>query len=180
MQPQIRIPRPDDAPELGRFAVACWREAYADLMPEALLAAIDDARRIEGFRKALQAVPGERGMWVAESAGEDGRTAVVGWSSFGPCRDAGAPPRAGELYALYVQRKLWGTGLGVELLERALSDLRARELAPVSLWVLADNARARRFYERHGFALEPGRERVTKRVADTAFDLEHSRYVLPG
>lgn len=142
------------------MAVTTWREACAGLMPEALLAAVDLERRLAGFRRSLQEVPGQRGMWVAERPDGDGESRIVAWSSVGPCRDGGAPPEAGELYALYVLRELWGTGIAVALLERSLADLAARGLAPVSLWVLTGNARARRFYERHGFALDPGEESV--------------------
>jgi len=98
-------------------------------------------------------------MWVAESTDHAEENRIVGWSSFGPCRDEGAPPRAGELYSIFVLRELWGTGLGRELLARSVAGLAVRDLVPISLWVLAGNVRARRFYERHGFGLERGHER---------------------
>ncbi len=176
----IRAPREEDAPGLARLLVTSWREAYTGLMPEALIAAVDYERRLAGFRRWLGEPPGQRGMLLAESAGGDGGPRIVAWAAHGPCRDEGAPPRAGELYALYVLRELWGTGLGRELLERSLADLAARELAPVSLWVLTGNLRACRFYEREGFRLEPGREREVKRVFDTPYELEHSRYLRSG
>jgi GNAT superfamily N-acetyltransferase len=48
-----------------------------------------------------------------------------------------------QLHALYVLSAYWGQGVGRRLLAAA---------GPVQeLWVLRDNARARRFYERHGW-----------------------------
>jgi GNAT superfamily N-acetyltransferase len=168
----------DDAPGMARVAVATWRAAYAQLMPEALLEAMSYERRAARFRAVLEPPLGRRGTWVAEEHGEGADEArIVGYSSFGPCRDEDAAASTGELYALYVLQELWGTGLGRLLLARALADLAQRELAPVALWVLSGNARARRFYEREGFVLEPGRERERKRVLD--FELEHARYVRP-
>ena len=62
----------------------------------------------------------------------------------------------------------WGTGLGHRLLRASLGD------QPASLWVLAANARARRFYAAHGF--EPdGQERV-----NAVFDRLELRMVRAG
>ena len=55
--------------------------------------------------------------------------------------------RGDELYKLYVEPAFQGRGIGGRLLEHAVSALGARRL-----WVLERNARARRFYARHGFA----------------------------
>jgi RimJ/RimL family protein N-acetyltransferase len=177
VEPRIRrTVGPDDAPGLARVAVAAWRAAYAGLMPEALLEAMGYERREARFREVLAPPLGLRGTWVAELA-DAGEPRAVGYASFGPCRDADATPGTGELYALYVLPALWGTGLGRELLARALGDLARRGLAPVTLWVLTGNARARRFYERAGFALEPGREREPKAVL--GFELDHARYARP-
>ena len=45
----------------------------------------------------------------------------------------------------------WGTGTANRLIAAALAALPD---GTVRLWVLADNHRARRFYERHGFAAD--------------------------
>jgi GNAT superfamily N-acetyltransferase len=51
----------------------------------------------------------------------------------------------------------FGTGLAGELHQRALAAWRALGTRHVQLWVLAGNLRARRFYERNGWAAD-GRE----------------------
>jgi GNAT superfamily N-acetyltransferase len=51
----------------------------------------------------------------------------------------------------------FGTGLAGELHERAVGDWRALGTRHAQLWVLAGNSRARRFYERNGWAAD-GRE----------------------
>ena len=60
------------------------------------------------------------------------------------------------LERLYVRPEAWGVGLAVDLHAAALEQLRG---ATASLWCLADNTRARRFYEREGWTLN-GDERV--------------------
>jgi GNAT superfamily N-acetyltransferase len=51
--------------------------------------------------------------------------AIVGYAGLGPERDEAAPPRTGELYALFVHPDWWGIGAGHALTEAALADLRA-------------------------------------------------------
>ena len=90
--------------------------------------------------------------------------AVVGFASFGPERavasasypatysTAGATALPGELYAIYVTPDWWSTGTGRALMDSVLAALTEARYPRVVLWVLADNARARRFYERASFA----------------------------
>ena len=144
--PVVRLARATDAEPLVRCHLACWQETYTGLVPQQALEEALAARgeRTERWRGILRDAAG---TFVAEHEGE-----VVGFASVGPApeEDLGDLPR---VHALYVLRAQWGTGLGHRLLQASLGD------QPASLWVLAANARARRFYAAHGF--EPdGQERV--------------------
>ena len=88
-------------------------------------------------------------MLVAEDGGS-----VVGFASCGESRDAAGE---GELYAIYALPEAWGSGVGRALMAAALEALRASGFATASLWVLEDNPRARRFYEREGWTPDGGR-----------------------
>lgn len=57
----------------------------------------------------------------------------------------------GLIENLYVRPDSRGEGLGSELLSRAESQLAQRGVDAVSLDVMADNERARRFYREHGY-----------------------------
>lgn len=65
----------------------------------------------------------------------------------------------GWLQRLFVREYVWGTGVAEELHAAALETLRAQGARSASLWCLAENPRARRFYEKHGWRLN-GSERV--------------------
>ena len=65
------------------------------------------------------------------------------------------------LEGLYVVPDRWGTGLADALHGQALELVRALGSARCHLWVLEDNARARRFYERRGWR-ENGETRVVE------------------
>ena len=86
----------------------------------------------------------------------EGKT-VVGFAGYGDCTDDDLSD-AGELFALYVLPEFYGTGLGRQLTREALSRLSQPK---VCLWVLKDNHRAIRFYEKYGFRPD-GREKTLK------------------
>jgi putative acetyltransferase len=67
----------------------------------------------------------------------------------------------GWLEGLYVVPERWGTGLADALHDRALDEVRQLGSASCQLWVLEDNVRARRFYERRGWH-ENGETRVVE------------------
>ncbi|GAB3064668.1 GNAT family N-acetyltransferase [Micromonospora schwarzwaldensis] len=83
-------------------------------------------------------------MTVAE---RDGR--LVGFSYLGP--DDEGDPTTGLLSAIHLDPDERGRGTGRALMVDALDALRARGWSRAALWVLADNASARRFYERGGW-----------------------------
>ena len=86
----------------------------------------------------------------------DGR--VVGFIGVGTRDDA---PDVGEVFALYVLPEYHGTGVAQRLMAAGLEALDGyRE---VCLWVLRDNARAIRFYQKCGFA-PTGEEMYSDRV----------------
>lgn len=142
----IRPATPADAPAIARIHVETWRSAYRGILPDAHLAALSIERRTAGWEKNLRANPGT--TLVAETNG-----AVVGWISFGPCRDDGEAHEA-EIYAVYVEAALQRAGVGGVLMTEAEARLAALfpTAARISLWVLERNSVARRFYERRGYA----------------------------
>jgi GNAT superfamily N-acetyltransferase len=65
------------------------------------------------------------------------------------------------LEALYVAPSAWGSGVADRLHDAAVAELRARGVERARLWVLEENHRARRFYERHGWTPD-GTSRVVE------------------
>lgn len=104
----------------------------------------------------------------------DGR--IVGVVLAGPDPD---DPTLGHLARLYVDPDRWGAGIGTALHDVAIADLVARRFPTATLWVLEDNLRARRWYERLGWT-QTGERKPTYEPAgiyDTQYvrDLHTSR-----
>ena len=132
-----------DAREVADVNLRAWTYAYGHVVPPDRLAAVD----VEG-REQLHTRAAEAGnLFVVEQSGE-----IVGYVALGRSSARDAP--GGEVYAIYVAPEALGTGAGTALMERAEEELRARGYESAILYVLDDNPRARRFYERQGWELD--------------------------
>ncbi len=142
----ITHPTLDDLEEMGRVHVQVWQEAYAGLLPEAYLAALDPTVGPARWRARIEQPSGEVDWWLARDD-----LGIVGMATVGPGRDDDAPVSL-ELYAINVLRRAHGSGLADDLMAVAVGDRAAY------LWVLDGNVRARSFYRRYGFVDEGGRK----------------------
>jgi GNAT superfamily N-acetyltransferase len=145
----VRDAVPDDAEAIAEVQVASWRWAYDGLLPASVLDGLSVDERAAMWRQAAADPDPAARVFVAE---HDGR--IVGFASVGTTTDEDAPPRTGELFAIYLVREVAGTGVGAELLELAVEALRSAGLDRATLWVLETNERARWFYERRGWTFD--------------------------
>jgi GNAT superfamily N-acetyltransferase len=167
----IRAGSAADAAQIAAVQREGWFAAYEGIIPAEIInrvTAPDEGARV---RQSFRTRPWQR-MLVAVAAEQDGPgtagaaagPGVVGYAAFGPETDVldapwphplstgGEDGRVAELYALYVRPAWWSTGTGRALMERVLARSSGAGYRSITLWVLRDNRRARRFYERAGFA----------------------------
>ena len=165
----IRAGLPADADAIARVQVASWRAAYRGLVPDAHLDGLDWRERA-AVRRGQLARAADEGVRVHVAVSGE---SLAGFVATGPERDGDLAARgAQEVYAIYVAPRDWGKGFGRGLLGRAVDDV-PPEIACV-LWVLADNQRAREFYERQGFWADGS----TKSIQIGGHDLGEVRYRL--
>jgi ribosomal protein S18 acetylase RimI-like enzyme len=155
----------EDIDAVAALHVRTWQVGYAGIVPADVLDALDPAALAE--RRRSRPVPPGAQTVVAEDGG-----AIIGFALFGPYRlqqeqDA-YDPAAGELYAIYVDPGRWSTGAGRALMAAAREALAAAGYPEFRLWVLEENHRARRFYERAGMAPDGDRDVYTPRGSSTA------------
>lgn len=149
----IRLARFEDAEGINDLHIASWQASYRGILPDHVLDGMDREARLTK-RKQQLSTPSRVVWWVGEDP--DGR--IVAWCCTGPVRpdeneDLTEP--AHELFAMYLLPDVIGTGLGRRIWEHALERLDRDFADQIILWVLADNARAIRFYERAGFREDP-------------------------
>jgi GNAT superfamily N-acetyltransferase len=161
----IRGAGPEDSEALAHVRAMSWRSAYDGLLPPALIAAATGPDGPERQRRFLAEDHARRAL-LAEDDG-----APVGMAIYGPDREAG--DGAAELYLIYVLPEYWSKDVGRPLMERVLHDVRAGRYSRLSLWVLAANLRARRFYERYGFASRD--DKVIDRHGHVTYEIRYER-----
>ncbi len=154
----IRAATIADAAGIAVVQRAGWFAAYEGIVPHDIIEQVQAPDGGARIRERLRGRPWQHTLVACDEAGE-----VVGYAAYGPERDvlygfwppaltgAGAAGQVGELYALYVHPDWWSTGTGRALISDVLDKTTALGYGEVVLWVLEENARARRFYSLAGF-----------------------------
>ena len=137
-----------DADEIADVHARSWQVAYRGLLPNEVIEQMVRGRadRAARMRALLETADEPHHFFVALEGG-----AVVGMAVTSPSRDPDATSATGELEAIYLAPEALGRGIGRVLHDAAMDDLRDRGFTEVTLWVLRDNERARRFYEAAGW-----------------------------
>lgn len=165
---RIREAESDDALVLATVHIESWHAAYTGLVPDQYLAALDAARRAEGFRREL--AEGRVAIDIAECEG-----GVVGFVTYGPSEDADLiPDDAGEIRAIYLKPVWWRTGIGRLLCAHAERALSSTGYRLAVLWVLRGNSDACAFYQAMGFHADGAHK-----MANYGIPLEVVRYRKP-
>jgi ribosomal protein S18 acetylase RimI-like enzyme len=142
----IRAAVPSDARAIAEVHVASWRWAYRGQLPDEYLDRLSVEEREAQWTSAIADLPHGAGVLVAEESGR-----IVGFVEHGPTGDDDADDSTGEILAIYLLENAIGRGTGRSLLIEALGGLRYGGFRRATLWVLASNDAARRFYEKAGW-----------------------------
>ncbi len=137
---EIRPAVAADAPAIAQVHVTTWRETYAGLLPDDLLAGLSVERREAQWAAqiAVADAPGNTSRVLVATAPGRG---VVGFASCGPERE----PEHGfdaELYTIYLLAEFHGRGIGRELFVRTCEQAVAVGFRSLRLWVLEGNPTA--------------------------------------
>jgi GNAT superfamily N-acetyltransferase len=127
---EVRAAADVDVDHLAKVWYDGWQDAHARILP----AGLARHRTLESFRQRLRA--GLSGVRVAGRRGEPTGFCMV---------------KHDELYQLYVAAAERGAGVAAALLADAEQRLAASGVATAWLACAIGNARAARFYEKHGW-----------------------------
>jgi GNAT superfamily N-acetyltransferase len=174
----VRAARGSDAPDVARIQVECWRQRYAGIIPEAVLAELtsDDAadRWRERWAEAIGKPPTSKHRVLVSTSGR----AVAGFASVGPASDEDRwPATDAELYELRIAPGLTRQGHGGRLLNAVADTLASDRFTQASAWVLEADTAMRRFLETAGWAGDGARSELDMGVRVPIVRLHTS---LPG
>ncbi len=141
---QIRLATLDDAPRCADIHGRSWMFAYSDAVGKDIIESYN-ARWLFVWKKMLENNTDTHYVIL------EGDT-IVGFTSINPSRDADAPDGMFELTGLYLDPDHIGKGYGKRAMDFVKHEASARGYTVISLWMLDQNNRAKRFYEKAGFA----------------------------
>jgi GNAT superfamily N-acetyltransferase len=144
----VRTARESDAPAVGLVQDAVWREAYAAVLPDEVLAAFEPSAFASAWRRSLATPPAGVHRLLVACAGDQ----VVGFAAIGPSQDPDASPETGELTALGVHPQARRAGHGSRLLNAAVDTLRGAGASAIATWILATDESGRAFLTRAGLS----------------------------
>lgn len=134
-----RIKQTDDRYAVSRIYEESWKFAYKNIIPQSF----------------LDSIPA--GRWASRLDAAEMNTLVmienddfIGTSSY--CKSR-FPEFSGfgEIVSIYLLPDYIGKGYGKPLLDAVIGELAKLGYRDIFLWVLEDNLRARKFYEKAGF-----------------------------
>lgn len=142
-----RAPERQDAPALSHFGRQSFSDTFAHLYKPHDLSAYLNRVYTPAIFLADMATP-DTEFRIAESGGK-----IIGFCKLGAVTVPidPVPPRSIELRQLYVDRNFHGSGVAATLMAWALDRAFALGCEHVYLSVYAENYRAQKFYQRHGF-----------------------------
>lgn len=129
----------DDLFEISNIYESSWKYAYKKIIPQDYLDSISKGRWANSINRE-----GMNNLVLIE----DGL--IVGTASF--CKSRWEQySDFGEIVSIYLLPDYIGKGYGSHLLKRCIEQLNKLGFTKLLLWVLEDNTRARRFYEKNSF-----------------------------
>jgi ribosomal protein S18 acetylase RimI-like enzyme len=138
-----RRPLPNEAEAMAALHVQCWREAYTAIVPSDVSATFDARKIIERWREHIG--NSERFLMAAFDAEKP-----VAFINQGRPVEKIFEGMDGHIAAVYVAQSHYRQGIGRKLFSLAARDWISQGGQSIALGVLAENTRARSFYESLG------------------------------
>lgn len=133
------------ADDIGRIGFLSWNSAYKNIIPDDFLKEYTADKRAAAMRNSLLSRSEDFYMFKYNEA-------PAGFAIIGTSQDSGTNDSTGEIHAIYFDPDYWGLGCAGEAMAFCLNRLKELGYSRIVLWVLEENLRAIKFYEKHGFS----------------------------
>lgn len=132
-----------DSKIISEIHALSWKVAYKGIIPQEYLDDLKDDFWVIAFQNWIS-----NNILTVQLLCEN--ETPVGCIAYGKARDEKFLDW-GEIVSIYILPDYWRKGYGHKLLETALTDMKSKGYQNCYLWVLRDNYRAKKFYEKYGF-----------------------------
>ncbi|MFD0717696.1 GNAT family N-acetyltransferase [Paenibacillus sp. GCM10027626] len=144
---EIRWAQLEDTRDLGFVHSESYRKAYKEIIPDEYLEQYTPVVRERYFYNTLVQGTEQIAVILVDNK-------IVGCMLLKACNDDDLQDDSGEISAIYLLQNYIGMGLGKQFLNWGLEKLKELGFGSVVLWVLKENKRAIRFYERQEFVYD--------------------------
>ena len=156
-----------DVETISRIYALSWKEGYRGIISEKYLDALKEDYWISFFTKGIE----EKTIFAKVLLDNN---LIIGCIAYGMARES-AYEGWGEIYSLYLLPNYYDRGLGSLLINEAMQEFKEAHHKGIYLWVLEENKRARRFYEKHHFYYNE--EECRLKISDQ--EVVDKRYIYP-
>lgn len=144
MSIDIRHAEINDCSIMGAIHSESWKVAYKGIVPDPVLDNMSAEKSEKKFYNSfMQGV--ENNVIILND------DQAVGFMCLGKCRDDDLDNSFGEIWGIYLLPSFWEQGIGTKAINWGINYLKNRRYNKISLWVLENNIKARKFYEKLGF-----------------------------
>jgi ribosomal protein S18 acetylase RimI-like enzyme len=149
----VRLALPRDVDAVAAIQARAWAEAYADVLPTAVLSRLEPAARAQ-WGEAVEKPPTDAHHLLVALDG----IRVVGFAAVGPGEDEDLDARVDGALAMFaVDPADRGAGHGSRLLSAAAETMRTSRFETAVCWLPEQDNAQREFLESAGWALDGAR-----------------------
>ncbi len=143
MKFDIRLATLDDAKYCADIHAQSWSFAYSDIVPKEIIDK-HNSRWPMIWNKMLANNIDSHYVITLDDV-------IIGFLTIAVSRDEDLKESFFEIIGLYFAPEYIGAGYGKQAMDWIKKEIKSRGYDKISLWVLEENNRARRFYEKSGF-----------------------------
>lgn len=167
----IRIARnKSDLESASAIYALSWKSAYKDIFSDKLLREIPLDFWVEASNNHNT---NKMERCILNAEGED-----IGAGGYGISRDYNGYSELGEIASIYFLKKAWGKGYASILMQFMINELKNMGCTKIHLWVLEENKRAQRFYEKLGFT-KTGKTKNFEFKGEKKITVEYKKIITP-
>lgn len=169
MDIQIFRATKEHANDMGSVHSISWKKAYRGIIPDTIIDDFTQEKRAAIFSDVVDTHPEEYYLFKVNGV-------PAGIASLSKSHEDNAPNYIGEIYSIYFHPNFWETSATQKGLEFCIERLKSLGYKQITIWVLKDNIRACRFYEKNGFAIDEGFEQKIQ-IGKTLTEIRYSKKV---
>lgn len=166
MEGYIRNARQEDADDLALIYSKSFQSAFKGIISDDYL---DDKFSFERLKGRLNEEVSKGNTTNSIIIIDD---IPVGMVTYAYSKSEDADILEAEIWRIYLLPEYWDQSVGIQLMEWALKDMQIKGVEKVTLWVIEENVRARRFYEKLGFVHEG-----ETRIINVGREIKDYRYI---